>query len=765
MNHARGETILIIDDNEINRYSTGRILKQAGYNTDEAASGQEGLAKAQARPDLVLLDVNLPDIDGYEVCKQLRADPATSEIPIVHTSATFVSDDDRILGLDSGADGYLTRPIEPRVLVATIRACLRARRAESVLGQRERELQSLADNTPDLIIRFDRELRYLFVNRAAVRAAGCQTADFIGMNSRELGLDPDFCALLEGAVSEVFDSSTADCLEFWFKTPQGPRRFSSMLTPEYAGGDKPRSVLLVARDVSDQYQAEQERGKFVSLVEHSRDFIAIYDAHGTPLYINQAGLDLVGLGSLAEAQAVGLEKLFLPGELERLEREFLAEVLRQGHGDCELQVRNLKSGRLHWLNCSLVAQRDERDELAGFSAICREITEQKELEEQLRRVASDLSEANRRMNEFLATLAHELRNPMAPIRTGLEVIRMAVDDPATVERTRAMMERQAHQMIRLIDDLLDLSRITQGKLNLKKARIDLADVLGSAVDAIRPAIDEAGHALHVSLPDSPIWLDGDPNRLAQVFANILNNASKYTTASGEIWLRAAREADQAVISIKDTGLGIPAAMQQRIFEMFAQIDRPIELGYTGLGIGLTLVKRIVEMHHGSISVHSAGSNLGSEFTVRLPVSAEAPAGEASSAGTGTSVAPRHRVLVVDDNRDSAQLLGLVLKVLGNEVCLAHDGTEAVQAAEEFLPSVILMDLGMPKMNGYEAARTIRQQSWSDNMVLVALTGWGQEEDKLRTQEAGFNYHLTKPAEPAAIQRLLETLVVRSEDRL
>lgn len=440
-----------------------------------------------------------------------------------------------------------------------------------------------------------------------------------------------------------------------------------------------------------------------------------------------------------------------------MEKEFLPSVLSEGHGECEVLVHHLQTQAPRWLNCSLVVQYDEQDNVAGFTAICREISEQKQLEDELRRVASDLSAANRRMNEFLAVLAHELRNPMAPIRTGLEVLRIASHDSALVANTRAMMERQAHQMIRLIDDLLDLSRITQGKLNLRKAQIDLADVLGSAVDAIRPFINEAGHTLHTEMPTPPIYLDGDPNRLTQVFANILSNASKYTKRSGSIWLTAKCDGNEAVVSIKDNGLGIPQAMQQEIFDMFTQINRPVELGYTGLGIGLTLVKRIVEMHAGSISVFSEGPDLGSEFTVRLPIIQAGPGQQRDASGLKVRPSHRHRVLVVDDNRDSAQLLGLVLKVLGNDVRLAHDGSEAIEAAKEFLPSVVLMDLGMPRMDGYQAARHIRQQPWGEKIFLVALTGWGQDEDKQRTQEAGFNYHLTKPAEPAEIQQLLNDL--------
>lgn len=630
MNTNAAGKILIVDDNEVNRYSTARILRSAGYESVDAASGQEGLSLCLQRPELVLLDVNLPDIDGFQVCKQLRSDPRTADIPIVHTSATFVSDDDRIQGLDVGADGYLTRPFEPRVLIATIRACLRARRAES------------------------------------------------------------------------------------------------------------------------------ERAKFAKLVEQSRDLIAIYDAQWVPTYMNQAGLNIVGIDAVEYATIPLIKRLLGVGDLSWLEEEFLPKVLREGHGECEVRISNQRTGKELWMNCRMGVQKNEHERVVGYFAVCREVSEQKALEEKLRTVVDDLSASNRKLNEFLATLAHELRNPMSPIRMGLELIRIADDDVSAIQQARTMMERQALQMIRLIDDLLDLSRITQGKLTLRQAQLDIADVISMAVDAIRPAANEARHELEVSLPDDPIVLVGDPNRLAQVFANILNNAVKYTRPEGRISIAAKRDFDRVAISIRDNGLGIPTAMQQSIFEMFTQIDRSIEEGYTGLGIGLTLVKRLVEMHHGTISVHSAGQDQGSEFIVRLPCKTDVAdvAVEHLESNTPHS---RHRVLVVDDNRDSAALLGLVLKVLGNEIELAHDGLEAVATAQLYRPTIILMDLGMPKMNGYDAAREIRRHDWGKKMILVALTGWGQDEDKKRTHHAGFDFHLTKPAEPAAIQQILDSV--------
>lgn len=378
--------------------------------------------------------------------------------------------------------------------------------------------------------------------------------------------------------------------------------------------------------------------------------------------------------------------------------------------------------------------------------------------EQLRELAARLSDADRRKDEFLATLAHELRNPLAPIRSGLEVMKLAKDDPATMEEIRCTMERQTQQLMMLVDDLLDVSRISKGKLELRKCRVKLADVVQSAVEASRPFMVESNHELTVSLPEQPLYLNADPNRLAQVFSNLLNNSTKYTPAGGRIKLSAEQQRGVVIVSVEDNGLGIPAEMLDNIFEMFTQIDRPQEKGYTGLGIGLSLVKSLVEMHDGRIEVRSQGSGAGSVFSVRLPVlpesSSEQPTpSHADASATKTSI--KRKVLVVDDNKAAATMLSMVVKMLGNEVRKAHDGKEGIEVAEEFLPDMILMDIGMPRMNGYEAARHIRLQAWSSGMMLVALTGWGQEEDKIRTKDAGFDHHLVKPAEPAAIQNLLD----------
>ena len=373
-----------------------------------------------------------------------------------------------------------------------------------------------------------------------------------------------------------------------------------------------------------------------------------------------------------------------------------------------------------------------------------------------------LREADRRKDEFLATLAHELRNPLAPIRTGLEVMKMAKDKPDTVERIRGTMERQVQQLVTLIDDLMDVSRITRGKLELRLTQVSLEEVVRSAVEATQPFIDEQRHTLSVQLPETPTQLHGDPNRLAQVVSNLLNNAAKYTREPGQITLNAQVESNgDVVIAIRDTGAGIPLEKQESIFEMFTQLDGQGERVHAGLGIGLTLVKSLVQMHGGSIHVQSEGDGKGSEFTVRLP-SYQSPRKLPEPLSALHTHEPRrsHRVMVVDDNRAAAESLRTMLTLWGHEVETAHDGLAGFEAARELRPDLMLLDLGMPKLNGYETAGRIRSQEWGRSITLVAVTGWGQKRDRDRTTAAGFDYHLVKPVEPDAIRTILANLKKR-----
>jgi PAS domain S-box-containing protein len=388
-----------------------------------------------------------------------------------------------------------------------------------------------------------------------------------------------------------------------------------------------------------------------------------------------------------------------------------------------------------------------------------EVAERKLAEEALRKSELALKDADRRKDEFLATLAHELRNPLAPVRNSLELMKLAAGNPVLIESARSTMERQIAQMVRLIDDLLDVSRITRNRLELRRRPVDLAPIVLHAVEATRPLFEHARHELHVGLPPEPIRLDADPARLTQVFGNLLTNACKYTEPGGRVWLSAERADDAVVVRVRDTGIGIPRERLAEVFDLFTQVDRSLERTQGGLGIGLSLVKRIVEMHGGAVSVDSAGEGRGCEFMVRLPIllgekALVLPAGpqaEDAPARTGG------RILVVDDNEDGATSLALLLERSGATTRTAHDGRQAIDVAGTFRPDVILLDLGLPKLNGYEACRAIREQEWGRTMVIVALTGWGQEDDRRRSAEAGFDGHLVKPVEHAALVALLDTL--------
>ena len=380
------------------------------------------------------------------------------------------------------------------------------------------------------------------------------------------------------------------------------------------------------------------------------------------------------------------------------------------------------------------------------------ITSRKKADEALR-------DADRRKDEFLATLAHELRNPLAPISNSLQILRLTKDDAAAVEQARSVMERQLKQMVRLVDDLLDVSRINQGKLELRLERVDLASLMRHAVETSRPVIDAGGHEIMILLPPEPVFVDADVIRLGQVFANLLNNAAKYSERGGRIRMTAERRGVEVVVCVADSGVGIPIDMLPKIFDLFMQVDRSLEKSQGGLGIGLTLVRRLVEMHGGSVEAHSEGLGRGSEFVVRLPTAlatvseVEPPSGQAAALQPPT----RRRILVADDNVDSATSLTMLLEIMGNEVRTAYNGMEALDVAAAFRPDLILLDIGMPDLNGYEACRRIRDQPWGKATVLIALTGWGQDEDKRLSQEAGFNHHMVKPVDLAHIEKLLAEL--------
>lgn len=497
--------------------------------------------------------------------------------------------------------------------------------------------------------------------------------------------------------------------------------------------------------------------RFRTLVEQVKDYaIFMTDARGRPTSWNEGVERVLGF---AESEFLGQEitsTIFtLEDQAQDVPQRELDEAAASGHASDDRWMRR-RDGTAFWASGVTTALRNEQNELLGYMKVMRDQTERKHLEDELRQLATDLSEADRRKDEFLATLAHELRNPLAPIRTGLELMKLASDDPDVMEQTRTLMEGQTRQLVRLVDDLLDVSRITRGRIALRREPTRIGDVMSSAVAAVQPLIDQARHTLHINLPDEPVILEADSTRLAQIVSNLLSNAARYTPEGGEIWLTVRREENDVVVEVRDTGIGIPEAMHDRIFEMFTQVDQSFERSHGGLGIGLTLVKRLVELHGGTITVQSAGPLQGSKFLVRLPSTPSQPE-RTVPIESEPLTHHRLRVLVVDDNQDAASTLRLVIQSLGHQCDMAFSGHETLDIGERIQPDIILMDLGMPGMNGLETAHLVRQTEWGQSITLVALTGWGQEEDKMRSRRAGFDYHLTKPAEPSTIVQLLRSV--------
>jgi PAS domain S-box-containing protein len=638
----RRPRVLVADDNADMRLYVARLLGER-YRVTAAGDGEAALqAAVQEPPDLILTDVMMPRLDGFQLMQRLRADPATRDIPIIMLSAR-AGEESRVEGMQAGADDYLVKPFGARELLARVSgnlqmARLRRETAEALRFTHDR-FEALIEGAPIGVYLVDALLRLVQVNPKARPAFG-DIKDLIGA---------DF--------SQVMHT-------LW------PRAYAD------------------------------------EIVERFRHTLA----SGEPFYVAERSEERLDRG-VTEYYEWQIHRIGLPD-------------------------------RRHGVVCY-------------FSDISRHVLARRAL-----------AESDRRKNEFMAVLAHELRNPLAPLRSALQVMKLAHDNPHAVEEARRMMERQVALLVRLIDDLMDMSRINRGKVVLRRETMPIADAVRLAVETSRPEMEARGQTFVVEVPQTPLPVHADVSRLAQIFSNLLNNAAKYSEPGGRVTLTVGREGNEAVVRIRDTGIGIPAEMLPRVFDLFTQVDRSLEKAQGGLGIGLSLVKGFVEMHGGRIEVTSDGPGQGSEFVVRLPLvgtggEAEAPAematAEVATESASAAGAARRRVLVVDDNRDAAVSLARLLDCMGNETQTAHDGLEALGLAETFRPDLVMLDIGMPRLSGYDTARRIREQPWGRSMVLVALSGWGQDEDRRRSKDAGFDSHLVKPLEPETMEKLLAGL--------
>jgi len=537
---------------------------------------------------------------------------------------------------------------------------------------------------------------------------------------------------------------------------------TGILQPAHDG--VPARVLGTAVDATDRKRAEDElrrsEERYRSLVASLDEGLCIVQilppSPGQPgdyrfIEVNPAFEKHTGL-----ANVVGRTMLEIAPDNEDHWFQAFARVVATGE---PMRFENEARGLGRWFDVYATCTEPGSGQVA---VLFTDITQRRRAEEDLRRLATELAETDRRKTEFLATLAHELRNPLAPISNGLQLLRTPGGDTQAKERARDMMERQLRHLVRLVDDLLDIARISSGKVELKKERATLDAILGSAVESSMPLLAAAGHQLDLRIDEPGLQLTADTTRLAQVVSNLLNNAAKYTPDGGRIELAARREGDAVLVSVSDTGVGIAPEALPQVFEMFTQVGRDRGRSQGGLGIGLALVRRLVELHGGSVTVHSAGVGRGSTFTVQLPMSgpAAAPLAAAPSTPPAAAGASPFRVLVVDDNVDAAESLAALLELDGHDTRVAHDGNEALAQAAEFRPQIVFLDIGMPGKDGYEVARELRRDPRNRDTMLVALTGWGAQDDRARTRSAGFDHHLTKPAELPAVEALLATMAQR-----
>ncbi|MEO6164437.1 MAG: PAS domain S-box protein, partial [Candidatus Binatia bacterium] len=634
------------------------------------------------------------------------------------------------------------------------------KRAAEELRQREQHLRAVIENTPECVKLVAADGTLLEINSSGLSMVQADSLDdVVGTNIYGL-IAPEHHDAYR-TLHESVCAGNRERLEFQLVGLKGTRRWMSTHAAPLADSGK-LLHLAITRDITEQkaqqeaLQASQDRlNRLMKLMP-----AAMYacDADGQITYYNQRAKDLWGrepqLGD-NQQKFCAAYKCWFDGKVISPEETPMAIAVRDGKAfrDLEPVFERPDGGKLSVL-VNIDPLFDAEGKPCGAINVFQDITERKQAEEALK-------ESDRKKDEFLAILAHELRNPLAPIRNGLKILQMAGNEPAIAANAELIMDQALNQLVRLVDDLLDVSRITTGKLRLRREQVELKAVVNSAVETNRPLIDERGHNLTVMLPLEPIPLDADPIRLAQVFSNLLNNSVKYTKPGGVIRLSAQSHGSAVVVRVTDNGIGIAADHLPRIFDMFAQVESAYERSQGGLGIGLSLVKRLIEMHDGTIEAHSNGPDKGSEFVIRLPVFTQLPSGSHSTEPSEKpSPLQKCRILVVDDNQLSCKSLAMLLQLKGHEIATAQDGFEGIECAGTFRPDVILLDIGLPRMNGYEVARRIRQEPWGKSIFLIAITGFGQEEDRRRSIEAGFDHHMVKPVNVVELEKKLSEMAAR-----
>jgi PAS domain S-box-containing protein len=628
--------------------------------------------------------------------------------------------------------------------------------ADRNLAERERQrFVSLAQNSGEFIGMCDMQGIPFFVNDAGMRLVGLDgLEEAVHTPVKEFFFPEDQGFITGKFFPRVLKDGHGEVeIRFrHFKTGEALWMICNVFVLQDADA-QPAGFATVSRDITRRKQAEQalrDSERLYRAIGESIDYgVWVCNPEGRNVYASDSFLRLVGL-TQQQCSEFGWGKVLHPDDTERTIAAWEKCVCTEGIWDIEHRFKGV-DGEYHPVLARGIPVLDEQGRVTCWAGINLDIS-------RLKRAEQELLEADRRKDEFLAMLAHELRNPLAPIYNAVSIMAIAKDDPETQRWSRELIDRQVRHLAKLVDDLLDVSRNTQGKITLTKAPLAISTFINAAVESSRPLIDARKHRLEVSLSKDTLRVEGDPTRLAQIVVNLLNNAAKYTPEGGHIHLSACREGNQAAIRVRDDGEGIPHDMLGKVFDLFTQASRSMDRSQGGLGIGLTLVRRLVEMHGGTIEVHSDGPTKGSEFLVRLPLIPIAkvlpdPKGM-SDVGNAKRERSR-RILIVDDSRDSVDTLARLLTRLGHEIETAHDGLSACETAVTFTPDLVLLDIGLPGMDGFEVARRLRAESSLDGVYLVALTGYGSESDRNRSKESGFDAHLVKPVEIDALLAILD----------
>lgn len=667
-----------------------------------------------------------------------------------------------VTGIVSLATAVLLWPLIPRALAipspSMLEQRVRERTAELALAKEERELaleRLRLSQVASRIVSWDWDVES---GRVAWSGPGEKVYGYpldSGPDFEHFAkfVHPDDRADFDRALADAMNGAGLYKLEFRYVWPDGSLHWLLGQGTVFFDEDRrPNRMVGINKEITEQKQYEgalrESEQRYRALVDASSDVVY----RMSPDWIELRRLDgREFIPDTHEPSSSWVEKYILPEDREQV-LAVIAEAIR-ARSIFQLEHRVWRvDGSAGWIFSRAIPILDVKGEIVEWFGAASDVTRRREAEEALRK-------ADRKKDEFIATLAHELRNPLAPILNAVHILKQFGPPAEPLEKALGMIGRQVQHMARLIDDLLDVSRITQGKLELRKERVRLDAILNSALEVSMPLIRTGQHDLTTDYPQQPIYLYADPIRAAQIFSNLLNNASKYTSPGGRVWLAAARRDNEVAVSVRDNGSGIAQEHMPRLFQMFSQVKTEHGQRGGGLGIGLALVRGLVEMHAGTVEVRSEGLGKGSEFIVRLPISEHEDQQPQKAGVREKEAAPfcSRRILVVDDNRDSADSLALLLQSMGHEVQTAYDGVEALDTMRGFSPQLILLDIGMPRMNGYEAARRIRDLPDGEKLMLVAMTGWGQEEDKRRAEEAGFNRHLTKPVDPELLDELLAQL--------